>query len=143
MVKKKAKKSTQKSTKKSTKKATPKRAAKKEKDAVSIIIKKHKDKNGGHNHIIVDNIDNCHVSVGITTKKKKGKNAPNYGPFPSPLNDGKESYMRRQGQVAPKREYFNERKGLIGKEHYQQAKIYGERAKEKYINKKNNDKPNT
>ena len=45
---------------------------------ITVEIKNHNDKNGGHPHIIVDNIDDKHVSVGLTHDKKKGKNHPNY-----------------------------------------------------------------
>lgn len=38
---------------------------------VQVTIKNHKDKNGGHPHVIIDNIDNKHVSVGLTTTQKK------------------------------------------------------------------------
>lgn len=73
------------------------------KDYVEVTIKKHKDKNGGHYHIIVDNIDDKHVSVGLTTKTKKGKSGGNnYAMEKSPFNDGKKSLMRRQGTVANK-----------------------------------------
>lgn len=35
---------------------------------VDVTIKKHKDKNGGHYHIIVDNIENKHETIIIYTK---------------------------------------------------------------------------
>lgn len=75
------------------------------KNLIQVIIKTHNDTKGGHPHIIVDNVDNKHVSVGLSTKPKKGKNSPNYKLEKSPLNDGKQSFMRRQGTVAPKGEY--------------------------------------
>ena len=44
--------------------------------------------------------------------------------------------MRRQGTVAPKKEYSGERQGVFSEKDYEQAKIYGKRAEEKYLNKK-------
>ncbi len=100
---------------------------------VPVQIKDHRDSNGGHPHIIVDDVDNNHVSVGLTTQKKKGKNHPNYPLSKSPLNDGKKSYIRRQGTVAPKKEYNNPRTGEMTSEDYEKAKEYGERAKRRYL----------
>lgn len=52
------------------------------------------------------------------------------------------SYMRRQGVVDKKDNYFKPTKGTMTKEDYSQAKIYGDRAKQKYLdNKKSNDVP--
>lgn len=111
---------------------------------VSVKIKDHADKNGGHPHVIIENIDDKHVSVGLTTSPKKGKNHPNYKLGQSPLGDGKISYMRRQGTVAPKKEYMNPRTGKMQSADYNKAKEYGNKAKQKYLsNKKSNDVPNT
>lgn len=107
---------------------------------VSVTIKNHKDKKGGHPHVIVGNLEKNHVSVGLTTKPKKGKNATNYALEKNPLGDGKKSYMRRQGTVAPKKEYEKPRKGTMTKKDYAQAEIYGERAKQKHENKKGKKK---
>lgn len=103
---------------------------------VIVTLKYHGDKNGGHHHVIVEDIDDNHVSVGITTRKKKGKNHPNYPLEQSPLGDGKESYMRRQGTVAPKKEYYSPSKGVMTEEDYAKAKEYGDKAKKKYLDKK-------
>ncbi len=111
---------------------------KKNKD-IPVKIKQHKDKNGGHPHVIMEDIEDKHVSVGLSTKPKKGKNSTNYALEKSPLCDGRTSYMRRQGTVAPKKEYYGERKGCMTPKDYKQAKLYGERAKEKYLHKKSND----
>lgn len=100
---------------------------------VTVTIKNHKDKKGGHPHIILDNIDKHHVSVGLTTKPKKGKNSPNYKMEESPLKNGKQSYMRRQGTVAPQNEYYGNQQGKITKTDYGTAKKYGDKAKEKFI----------
>ena len=113
-----------------------------DKNYIPITIKTHQDKKGGHPHIIVDNVDNKHVSIGLTTKPTKGKGSKNYKLEKSPLNDCKQSYMRRQGIVAPKSEYSGKRKGSITQKDYLQVKIYGERAKLKYLNKKEHKKSN-
>ena len=101
-----------------------------------VLIKTRPDKNGGHFHVILEDIDDCHVSVGLTTHPKKGKNSPNYKLQKSPLNDGKTSYMRRQGTVAPRVEYEKPRSGVMAKQDYERAQFYGAKAKQKYINKK-------
>ena len=44
--------------------------------------------------------------------------------------------MRRQAQVAPKSEYFKPQNGAMKKGDFEQAKIYAERAKQKYLQKK-------
>ena len=116
------------------------RAEKEKSGLVPVTIKKHNDRNGGHPHIIMDDIENKHVSVGLSTKPKKGKNHPNYPLDKSPLDDGKHSYMRRQGIVAPKTEYEGPRKGSITSKDYEQAKVYAERAKQKYLNEKKDKK---
>lgn len=116
------------------------------KETVSVTIKNHRDKNGGHPHVIVDDIEDKHVSVGLSTNPKKGKNSPNYALELNPLNDGKQSYMRRQGTVAPQKEYEKERYGVMTTKDYGKAQEYGERAKQKYIekkNKKSSEPPNT
>ena len=107
---------------------------------IPVNIKTHKDNRGGHPHVIVDNIDKNHVSVGLSTKATKGQGSKNYKLEKSPLNDGKTSFMRRQGTVAPYGEYEKPRKGTMTPKDYNQAKIYGERAKQKYINEKKNKK---
>lgn len=115
-------------------------------DLITVTIKFKHDSNGGHNHVIVDNIDDNHVSVGLSTKPKKGKNSPNYALEISPLLDGKTSFMRRQGTVAPKKSYRKPRQGKMAEKDLERAKGYGEKAKQKYIEKKrkkNNDVPNT
>lgn len=125
---------------KSTKKSPRNVGAKRNNGYVPVAIKTHHDKKGGHPHIIVDNVEDKHVSVGLSTKQKKGKNGTNYTMEKSPFNDGKQSYMRRQGTVAPKNEYSGQRKGTLTPKDYAQAKIYGDRAKQKYLNGKKDKK---
>ena len=110
---------------------------------INVRIKTHTDKNDGHPHVILDDIDHCHVSVGLSTQPKKGKGkkaGTNYPLQKSPLNDGKHSFMRRQGTVAPKGEYKNPQTGKMTQDDYDRAVIYGERAKQKYIEKKEQKK---
>lgn len=107
---------------------------------VPVTIKTHTDKKGGHPHVILEDIEDKHVSVGLTSSPKKGKNNPNYKLKKSPLDDGKISYMHRQGTVAPKKEYKRPRKGSMATDDYKQAKKYGEAAKRKYIEKKGHKK---
>ncbi len=106
------------------------------KGLIEVNIKFHGDKNGGHNHVIVEDIDDKHVSVGLTTKSKKGKNHPNLPLEQSPLGDGKESFVRRQGTVAPKKEYKAPRKGKMTQNDYTKVKKIGEKAKKKYLEEK-------
>lgn len=107
---------------------------------VPVDIKTHKDKNGGHPHVIVDNVDKNHVSVGLSTKPTKGKNHPNIPLEKSPLDDGKNSFMRRQGTVAPTGEYDHPRKGTMTPKDYDKAKEIGAKAKQKYLTEKKDKK---
>lgn len=112
----------------------------KKESLINIVIKNHKDKNGGHPHVIVDNIDDKHVSVGLSTKPKKGKNNPNYKLEVNPLGDAKPSYARRQGTVAPQKDYSRPRTGKLSSKDYDQIKSYGNKAKQKYIEKRDKKK---
>ena len=107
---------------------------------IPVTIKTHHDKKGGHPHIIMGDIDERHVSVGMSTKSKKGKNNTNYAMEKSPFDDGKQSYMRRQGTVAPRTEYSGKRMGPLTPKDYERAKEYRDKAKEKYINEKKSKK---
>ena len=114
----------------------------KEKDAKGLVpvrIKRHRDKNGGHNHIIVEDIDNKHVSVGLTTRKTKGKNSNrrNYQCEVNPLGGEETSYLRTQGTVARKQEYDKqEKKGAMAPKDYEKAQEYAGKAKRKYLEQK-------
>lgn len=112
---------------------------KKKVDLIPVRIKKHRDKNGGHHHIIFEDLEDKHVSVGMTTKQTKGKNSThkNYRCEKDPLGRGKESFLRRQGTVAPRSEYSEkENKGAMTPKDFQKAKGYADKAKQKYLNKK-------
>ena len=104
-------------------------------DLISVTIKFKNDKNGGHPHIIVDNLAENHVSIGLSTHAKKGKNSPNYKLTVNPLGGSKQAYMRRQGTVAPKGSYHDPKKGVMTPNDYDKAKTYGDKAKHKHIEK--------
>ena len=100
------------------------------------------DSNGGHLHIFVENIDDKHVSVGLTTDNKKGNNHPNIKLERSPIRikEGEKSYIRRQGTVDLINSYVKPRKGEITNGDYEKVKKIGEKAKNKYLSEK--DKKN-
>lgn len=125
-----------------TKKPAVKRAKSKNLGLVPVKIKNHKDKKGGHPHIMLDKVAGKEVSVGITHDSKKGKNSTNYKCKVNPLGTKETTYLRRQGTVADSKEYYGNRAGNMHPDDYKQAKIFAERAKEKHIqngNKKSND----
>ena len=103
---------------------------------VSVILKRHKDSNGGHQHVILENIGDKHVSVGLTSRVKKGRNSTNYKCETDVLGNGKKSFLRRQGIVDPINNYDSPRSATMTEKDYARAKIYGERAKQKYFNKR-------
>ncbi len=104
-------------------------------NTVDIRIKNYRDQNGGHPHVIVDDINSNYVSVGFTHSPKKGKGHPNYPLEVNPLGGSEKAYMRRQGTVAPQNDYYEPRDGIMTEADYAKAKEYGERAKRKYIEK--------
>lgn len=117
--------------------STPPRAPAK---LVNVSIKTHNDRNGGHPHVIIDDIDDKHVSVGLTHDKKKGKNSTNAKLTRNPLGGKKNAYMHRQGTVDSKKSYHGKREGKMSQEDYDKAKGYAEKAKRKYIAKKDKKK---
>lgn len=119
------------------------RKKKETENLIPVRIKRHRDKNGGHHHVIVEDMDNKHVSVGLTTRKTKGKNSnrKNYPCERNPLGGQEQSYMRTQGTVARKQEYDRqEKKGAMTPKDYKKAKEYAEKAKTKYLNGKKSKK---
>ncbi len=125
-------------TKTNKKPAAAKPATGKQRDLVQVRLKRHKDKNRGHHHIILEDFEDKHVSVGLTTKKTKGKNSTrkNYPCEVDPLGKGKDSFMRRQGTVDLMSNYdTREQKGKMSPKDYAKAKEYGDKAKNKYIEK--------
>ena len=110
------------------------------KDLVPVRIKKHRDKKGGHPHVILEDIDDKHVSVGLTRDSKKGKNSTNYKCEINPLGGKDTTYMRRQGTVARKDDYLqSEKKGKMSPKDYAKAKEYGDKAKQKYLDGKKSE----
>lgn len=108
---------------------------------VPVKIKRHHDNKGGHNHVILGNMGKNHISVGLTTKPKKGKNAPNFKCKVNPLGGAETSYMRRQGTVDDKKNYGQTvKKGNMHPDDYAKAKEYGNKAKQKYAEKKGKKK---
>ena len=105
---------------------------------VLVSLKRHRDKNKGHHHIIVDSVGDKYVSVGASSKATKGKNSksPNYRCETDILGNGKPTYLRRQGTVDIKSNYFGSRIGQMTITDYGRAKVYADRAKEKYLLKK-------
>lgn len=86
-----------------------------------VIIKKHKDNNGGHYHIIGEELPKSYISVGLTTKSTKGKNSKykNYKLDYDPLATNKQSYLRRQGIIDKKIKYSNSSKqGYLSNKDY-------------------------
>ena len=104
----------------------------------TVPLKRHWDKNGGHHHIIFDSIDDNYVSVGTTSKLKKGKNSnsTNYRCENDILGNGQVTYLRRKGTVDKKSNYFGEKVGKMSVKDYKQAKTYAYRAKENYLSQK-------
>ena len=110
---------------------------------VSVNIKNHKDKKGGHPHVIMEDIEDKHVSVGLTHDKYKGKgenSGKNYALEHNPLGGKDKSYLRRQGTVDSKESYYSPRKGKMSPKDYARAKEYGGRAKQKYLDRKKGKK---
>lgn len=138
----KATKNKAKSPKKAVKTATKIKRERKAK-VYQIKLKHFKDNKGGHPHVIVDNVGRKKVSVGITHDKLKGKGATNYGLSLNPLGKKEKAYLKRQGTVADKSNYYRPQQGVMTAKDYAVAKKYGKRAKEKYINKKSSEVPNT
>ena len=104
---------------------------------VPVLLKRHKDRNGGHRHVIMETFDDKHVSVGISKQSTKGKksNSTNYTCETDVLGSGVLSRMRRQGTVDNISNYHDPRSASMSEKDYEQAKIYAQRAKEKHLKK--------
>ena len=107
----------------------------KEDSLKKVTVKHHRDQNGNHPHVILGDIDDKHISVGMSTSKMKGKNHPNYKLKVNVLDPNKPGYMRRQGTVDKRKNYTRELEGHMHEEDYAKAQEYGKRAKEKYLAK--------
>lgn len=108
-------------------------------EVVTIIIKTHNDAKGGHPHIIIDDVDDKHVSVGLTSDAYKGKGHKNICLKINPLGGSDPSYMKRQGTVSEVARYGSPRNGSLAKSDHEKAKQIGDKAKQKYL--KNKKKP--
>lgn len=85
------------------------------------------------------------MSIDLTTQNRKGKSkksGKNYPLKKDPLDIGQrnyipqESYMRRQGVVDYKNNYYATSRGSMEEKDFERAKVYGERAKQKYLSNK-------
>lgn len=125
-----------KKTKQKVGKTVPNTTNKQNATLVTVTIKTLPDSKGGHPHIIVDNLQNNHVSVGVTHSPKKGKNNPNIPLEVNPTGGKEQAYIRRQGTVAPKQKYTGERKGVMTEKDKAKADKIGAKAKTKHNTKK-------
>lgn len=122
-----------KSTGTNNKSKTSKKSTKKEALVlVPVVIKTHYDAKGGHPHVIVADVNQNHVSVGLTTDPYKGKNHKNYKLKVNPLGGSEQSYMRRQGTVDSKKRYKDARRGVMEKNDKAKAVQYGKKAQTKH-----------
>ena len=112
------------------------KSANKKESTISVKIKNHNDSKGGHPHIILDDIGNKHVSIGITHTKKNKKKPNNHELKINPLGETRKSYMQRSATVKPKREYFRTRNGLMNPEDFNKAKLIGDKKKKNYLENK-------
>ena len=111
--------------------------SRKSQELIPVTLKRHGDKKGGHPHVILENIDDKHVSVGLSSDSMKGKNSPNYRCENDVVGNGKQSFLRRQGTVDFVENYYEKTTGRMTEKDFSQAKVYGERAKQKYLDEKN------
>lgn len=109
---------------------------------IEVLIKTHNDNNGGHPHVMMDEIqgENKDVSVGLTTHQFKGKNHPNIRLEKDPLDRKDKSYMRRTGTVDNKRAYHSPKQGTMTANDYKKAQKIANTAKSGYIAKQNKNK---
>jgi len=104
---------------------------------VTVEIKIHSDAKGGHPHVMLGQLQEKNVSVGITHDKYKGKMHKNIPLQHNPLGTGEQVYMRRQGTVDKQSNYHSESKqGKLTQSDNAKAKQIGEKAKRKELNKK-------
>ena len=99
-------------------------------DIVNVEMKKHKDKQGGHQHFILGTDGNKHISVGTQTKPSKGTGKLKRLDI-DPLGQGKTVYMRREATVDKVSNYRLPKRGVMTKENYDLAKAYAEKKQKK------------
>lgn len=98
-------------------------------DLITVSLKFHPDSNGGHHHIIVENLGDSHVSVGLTTSKKFDKKHNNIPLEHSPLSNGKPSFILKKGTVDKKRNYNSPKQGQITQNDAVKVKNVADKAK--------------
>ena len=104
---------------------------------IKVKMKWHKDKQGGHHHIIGDSIDDKYVSVGLTSKSRPGKSKHKNTQLEARILDKETtSYLRREAQVIRKDLYTGNYVGYVTCNDKKQIDNQIEKAKEKYKNNK-------
>ena len=86
----------------------------------------------------MDSVDDKYISVGTSSKPKKGKNSnsPNYRCETDILGNGNPTYLRRQAVVDKKTNYVGSRMGIMTVKDHERARVYADKAKQKYFAKK-------
>ena len=104
---------------------------------ITVDLKFHPDSNGGHHHIIVEDLGDNHVSVGLTTNPKYDTKHKNVPLEHSPLSNQKQSYASRKGTVDKKNNYNSPKQGQITKTDKTKVTQIADKAKAKAIKKAN------
>lgn len=107
---------------------------------VPVKIKRLRDKKDAHHHVITGSIDNKYISVGLTTKPKKGKGNSNIKLKADPLGTKEDSFMKKQGTVERQKAYFDPKEGHMTVNDFSKAEKIGKKAKEKHIRKQEEKK---
>ena len=109
------------------------------KSITNIRIGYLRDKNDRHPHLIMDEVDDKYISMGLSTEPRKGKNkkAGKNKPLQiNPLGGNDKSYMRRKATIENKKRYEKIQQGKIHTADYDVAKYYSDIAKDAYNKKK-------
>lgn len=104
---------------------------------ITVDLKFHPDSNGGHHHIIVEDLGDNHVSVGLTTNPKYDTKHKNVPLEHSPLSNQKQSYASRKGTVDKKNNYNSPKQGQITKTDKTKVTQIADKAKAKAIKRAN------
>lgn len=102
---------------------------------ITVDLKFHPDSNGGHHHIIVEDLGDNHVSVGLTTSPKYDSKHKNIKLEHSPISNHKQSYASRKGTVDKKKNYNSPKQGQITQTDKTKVKQIADKAKAKVIKK--------
>lgn len=90
---------------------------------------------------MIGQVQDKNVSVGLTSKSKKGKNHPNIKLEHNPLKNKKTSHMRRQGTVDKKSNYSStSQTGKLTQADNEKAQKIGNKAKQKYLDNQKDKK---